>query len=132
MLPWESSQTPWVLPYLMVRGSSPQSWMASYRWSPCPRMGGLAPALSVARRKAGADAAAAAVTRKLRRVTCMVGTPDESVVDFVVRHYKEASQTHEYCVAKNATHRAARPDPSLRKERLFRMKKQSGSLLSLL
>jgi predicted transcriptional regulator len=27
---------------------------------------------------------------------------------------KEASQTRDYCVAKNATHRAARPDPSLR------------------
>jgi hypothetical protein len=39
----------------------------------------------------------------------------------VVQSYKEASQTRDYCVAKNATHRAARPDPSLRKERLFRM-----------
>jgi hypothetical protein len=36
---------------------------------------------------------------------------------------KEASQTREYCVAKSATRRAARPDPSLRKERLFRMTK---------
>ena len=34
---------------------------------------------------------------------------------------KEASQTRDYCVAKNATQRAARPDPSLRKKRLFRM-----------
>ena len=34
---------------------------------------------------------------------------------------KEASQTRDYCVAKSATHRAARPDPSLRKERLLRM-----------
>src|SRR6202050_5085843 len=34
---------------------------------------------------------------------------------------REASQTRDYCVAKNATRRAARPDPSLRKERLFRM-----------
>ena len=34
---------------------------------------------------------------------------------------KEASQTRDYCVAKNATLRAARPDPSLRKKRLFRM-----------
>ena len=34
---------------------------------------------------------------------------------------KEASQTRDYCVAKNATRRAARSDPSLRKERLFRM-----------
>lgn len=34
---------------------------------------------------------------------------------------KEASQTRDYCVAKNATDRAARPDPSPRKERLLRM-----------
>jgi hypothetical protein len=34
---------------------------------------------------------------------------------------REASQTRDYCVAKNATLRAARPDPSLRKERLLRM-----------
>jgi hypothetical protein len=35
----------------------------------------------------------------------------------------EASQTRDYCVAKNATLRAARPDPSLRKKRLLRMTK---------
>src|ERR1700691_6482187 len=34
---------------------------------------------------------------------------------------EEGSRTRDYCVAKNATLRAARPDPSLRKERLFRM-----------
>ena len=34
---------------------------------------------------------------------------------------KEAIQTRDYCVAKNATQRAARPDPSRRKERLLRM-----------
>ena len=34
---------------------------------------------------------------------------------------KEASQARNYCVAKNATHRAARSDSSLRKERLFGM-----------
>jgi hypothetical protein len=34
---------------------------------------------------------------------------------------KEASQTRDYCVANNATLRAARPDPSLRKERLLGM-----------
>jgi hypothetical protein len=34
---------------------------------------------------------------------------------------REASQTRDYCVAKNATQRAARPDPSPRKERLLRM-----------
>jgi hypothetical protein len=35
--------------------------------------------------------------------------------------YREASQTRDYCVAKIATQRAARPDSSLRKERLFGM-----------
>src|SRR5580704_19404706 len=34
---------------------------------------------------------------------------------------REASQTRDYCVAKCATQRAARPDPSLREGRLFRM-----------
>src|ERR1700677_4757960 len=34
---------------------------------------------------------------------------------------KEASQTRDYCGAKNAPRRAARPDPSLRKKRLLRM-----------
>ena len=42
-------------------------------------------------------------------------------VRVVVQFDREASQTRGYCVAKNAPHRAARPDPSLRKERLFRM-----------
>jgi hypothetical protein len=31
----------------------------------------------------------------------------------------DASQTRDYCVAKNATLRAARPDPSRRKKRLL-------------
>jgi hypothetical protein len=39
----------------------------------------------------------------------------------VVQFGKEASQTRDYCVAKNATLRAARPDSSLRKERLLGM-----------
>jgi hypothetical protein len=39
----------------------------------------------------------------------------------VVQFGKEASQTRDYCVAKNATLRAARPDPSPRKKRLLRM-----------
>ena len=39
----------------------------------------------------------------------------------VVQFDKEASQTRDYWVAKNATRRAARPDSSLRKERLFGM-----------
>src|ERR1700690_2277631 len=43
--------------------------------------------------------------------------PSAAVVQFT----KEASQTRDYCVAKNATLRAARPDPSLRKKRFFRM-----------
>jgi len=34
----------------------------------------------------------------------------------VAQFDKEASQTRDYCVAKNATHRAARPDPSLRSD----------------
>jgi polysaccharide biosynthesis/export protein len=34
---------------------------------------------------------------------------------------KEASRTRDYCVAKGTTQRAARPDPSLRKKRLFGM-----------
>jgi hypothetical protein len=34
---------------------------------------------------------------------------------------REASQTRDYCVAKGAMRRAARPDPSLRRGRLFRM-----------
>src|ERR1700691_5279975 len=51
-----------------------------------------------------------------------------------VQFDKEASQTRDYCVAKNATHRAARPDPSPRKERLLRMTilpTAGGSVLSL-
>ena len=38
-----------------------------------------------------------------------------------VQFDKETSQTRDDWVAKNATLRAARPDPSLRKERLLRM-----------
>jgi len=39
--------------------------------------------------------------------------------------FEEASQTRDYCVAKSATHRAARPDPSLRKKRLLGMTQKS-------
>jgi len=39
----------------------------------------------------------------------------------VVQFDKEASRTRDYWVAKNVTLRAARPDPSPRKERLLRM-----------
>jgi hypothetical protein len=38
-----------------------------------------------------------------------------------VQFDKEASQTRDYCVAQNAMRRAARPDSSLRKERLLGM-----------
>jgi hypothetical protein len=38
-----------------------------------------------------------------------------------VQFDKEPSQTRDYCVAKTATPRAARPDSSRRKERLFGM-----------
>src|SRR2546426_8826817 len=44
-----------------------------------------------------------------------------SGIPVVVQLGKEVSQTRDYCVARNATLRAARPDPSLRKERLLRM-----------
>ena len=39
----------------------------------------------------------------------------------MVQFDREASQTRDYCVAKIATQRAACPDSSLRKERLFGM-----------
>jgi len=42
----------------------------------------------------------------------------------VVQFGEEASQTRDYCAARNAALRAARPDPSLRKERLLRMTKK--------
>jgi hypothetical protein len=42
-------------------------------------------------------------------------------VPVVVQSDKEASQTRDYCAAKNAALRAARPDSSRRKERLFGM-----------
>jgi hypothetical protein len=38
-----------------------------------------------------------------------------------VQFGKEASQTRDYCVAKNTTLRAAHPDSSRRKGRLFGM-----------
>jgi len=39
----------------------------------------------------------------------------------LVQFEKEASQTRDWCVARGATQRAARPDPSLRKNRLLGM-----------
>jgi hypothetical protein len=49
------------------------------------------------------------------------GEPVLLGLSVVGRFDKEAIQTRDYCVAKNATQRAARPDPSRRKERLLRM-----------
>src|SRR5437879_13805776 len=49
-------------------------------------------------------------------VTC-----EERSGQVVVQFGKVASQTRDYCVARNATLRAARPDPSLRQEGWFRM-----------
>jgi hypothetical protein len=43
------------------------------------------------------------------------------ITEVVVQGDKEASQARDYCVAKNAPHRAARPDPSRRKKRLLGM-----------
>jgi hypothetical protein len=39
----------------------------------------------------------------------------------LVQFDEEASQTRHYCAAEDETLGAARPDPSLRKERLLRM-----------
>ena len=46
----------------------------------------------------------------------------------VAKFDMEASQTRGYCVAKCATDRAARSDPSLRNERLFGMTSEVTSL----
>jgi hypothetical protein len=46
----------------------------------------------------------------------------------VVQFGKEASQTHDYCVARQATLRAAHPDPSLGKERLLKDDNQTAPL----
>jgi hypothetical protein len=35
----------------------------------------------------------------------------------IIANFKETSQTRDFCVAKSATLRAARPDPSAGKER---------------
>ncbi len=52
---------------------------------------------------------------------CLCISSDASAVQSGSRRSdREASQTRDYCVAKYATLRAARPDPSLRKERLLR------------
>jgi len=43
------------------------------------------------------------------------------IIGVAAQFNKEASQARDYCVAEYATLRAARPDPSLRKERLLGM-----------
>ena len=48
-------------------------------------------------------------------------TRQDAGFSVVVQFGEEASQTRDYCAARNAALRAARPDPSLRKERLLRM-----------
>src|SRR5438128_593324 len=55
-----------------------------------------------------------------------MGTGAQAVL--MVQFGKEASQTRDYCVARNATLRAARPDPSLRKERLLKDDNQTAQL----
>jgi len=52
----------------------------------------------------------------------------ECIRRLVVQFDKEASQTRDSCVAKYATLRAARPDPSLRKVRLLGMTNQTQPL----
>jgi hypothetical protein len=44
---------------------------------------------------------------------------------------KEASQTRDYCIAKSAMLRAARPGSSLRKERLLGMTNRRERLLGM-
>ena len=56
-----------------------------------------------------------------RRISCGEGP-------VVVQFGKEASQTRDYRVARHATLRAARPDPSLRKERLLKDDNQTAPL----
>jgi hypothetical protein len=51
--------------------------------------------------------------------------PAHSSAVAVVEFGKEASQSRDCCVAENATFRAARPDSSLRNERLLRNDNQS-------
>jgi len=50
----------------------------------------------------------------------------------VVHFGKEASQARDFWVAKNATLRAARSDPSLRKERLLQDDNQTAPLPRIL
>src|SRR2546422_6678346 len=82
-----------------VSGGSRRSKAASVRLCPCSK---ISLSMRVEYSKRGI-------------VTC------EERRQVVVQFDKLASQTRDYCVARNATLRAARPDPSLRQERLFRM-----------
>jgi len=54
-------------------------------------------------------------------VAVMVPHVEKSAIHIwvVVQVGQEASQTRDYCVAKNATHCAARPDPRQARGRLF-------------
>src|SRR5436853_6793480 len=83
-----------------VSGGSRRSKAASVRLCPCSK---ISLSMRVEYSKRGS-------------VTC-----EERSGQVVVQFDKVASQTRDYCVARNATLRAARPDPSMRQERLFRM-----------
>src|SRR5580698_2889883 len=57
--------------------------------------------------------------RALRRATSNIPKGGRARCWVAENFDKGASQTRDYCVAKSATHRAARPDPSRRKQRLL-------------
>src|SRR5882757_4813734 len=50
----------------MLTGSSPQSWVTSYLWSPSPRTGLALPDLSSAPRMSGAEPSRPRVARRVR------------------------------------------------------------------
>src|SRR2546421_3880397 len=89
-----------------VSGGSRRSKAASVRLCPCSK---ISLSMRVEYSKRGI-------------VTC------EERRQVVVQFDKLASQTRDYCVARNATLRAARPDPSLRKERLLKDDNQTAQL----
>src|SRR5579884_1882617 len=72
MCPCESSHTLWVLPYLMLDGSWPQSWMHSYWCSPSPRILFFDPLLLSAPLMKNGAAAAALAVRNVRRVASLM------------------------------------------------------------
>src|SRR5271168_5347163 len=63
----------------------------------------------------------ASLTYKSRTIAKTFFLVHEHCRPVVGQFDKEASQTRDYCGAKTAPRRAARPDPSLRKKRLLRM-----------